>query len=125
MLSDEQRMKNEEVAATAANDKKASTLPFYPWMPKPLGILVFLILYMSPVFSGGMNLSLTPDIVGDMGWITEDVQMAFFSTAIGICVFPPLMLKYLTTHRLKQTMIAGLLLMIAGNLCSRPAYIRL
>ena len=47
-------------------------LPFYPWMPKPLGILVFLILYMSPVFSGGMNLSLSPDIVGDMGWITED-----------------------------------------------------
>ena len=90
---------------------------FYPWMPKPLGILVFLLLYMSPVFSGGMNLSLSPDIVGDLGWITEDVQMAFFSTAIGICVFPPLMLKYLMTHRLKQTLLAGLSLMIVGNIC--------
>ena len=96
---------------------KQSALPFYSWMPKPLGILIFLQLYMSPVFSGGMNLSLAPDIVGDLGWMTEDVQMAFFSTAIGLCVFPPLMLKYLTTHRLKQTMIWGLLLMIAGNLC--------
>ena len=90
-------------------------LPFYSWMPKPLGILIFLVLYMSPVFSGGMNLSLAPDIVGDQGWMTEDVQMAFFATAIGLCVFPPLILKYLTTHRLKQTMLAGLSLMIAGN----------
>ena len=98
-------------------EEKRSTLPFYSWMPKPLGILIFLQLYMSPVFSGGMNLSLAPDIVGDLGWITEDVQMAFFSTAIGLCVFPPLMLKYLTTHRLKQTLIIGLSLMIVGNLC--------
>jgi len=97
------------------DEKKASALPFYSWMPKPLGILIFLVLYMSPVFSGGMNLSLAPDIVGDQGWMTEDVQMAFFATAIGLCVFPPLMLKYLTTHRLKQTMLAGLSLMIAGN----------
>ena len=112
-------MKNEEfAAATVANDKKeSSALPFYAWMPKPLGILIFLQLYMSPVFSGGMNLSLSPDIVGDLGWITEDVQMAFFSTALGICIFPPLMLKYLTTHRLKQTLLAGLSLMIVGNLC--------
>ena len=97
--------------------KGVGSLPFYSWMPKPLGILIFLILDMSPVFLGGMNLSLAPDIVGDLGWMTEDVQMAFFAIAIGLCAFPPLMLKYLTTHRLKQTLIAGLLLMTAGNLC--------
>ena len=98
-------------------EKKQSTLPFYSWMPKPLGILIFLQLYMSPVFSGGMNLTISPDLVGYHGWITEDIQMAYFSTAIGICIFPPLMLKYLTTHRLKQTMLWGLCLMIAGNIC--------
>ena len=108
-------MKSEEISADG-KEKKQSALPFYSWMPKPLGILIFLQLYMSPVFSGGMNLSLSPDIVGDLGWMTEDVQMAFFSTAIGLCVFPPLMLKYLTTHRLKQTLLVGLSLMIAGNL---------
>ena len=100
-----------------SEENKSSTLPFRSWMPKPLGILIFLQLYMSPVFSGGMNLSLAPDIVGDLGWMTEDVQMVFFATAIGLCVFPPLMLKYLTTHRLKQTMLWGLSLMIVGNLC--------
>ena len=100
-----------------SEEKKQSTLPFYSWMPKPLGVLVFLILYMSPVFSGGMNLSISPEIVGDRGWMTEDIQMAYFSTAIGICVFPPLMLKYLTTHRLKQTLLWGLSLMIVGNIC--------
>ena len=86
-------------------------------MPKPLGVLVFLILYMGPVFSGGMNLSISPEIVGDRGWMTEDIQLAYFFTAIGTCIFPPLMLKYLTTHRLKWTMLCGLSLMIAGNLC--------
>ena len=100
-----------------AEEKKSSTLPFYSWMPKPLGILVFLQLYMSPVFSGGMNLYISPELVGDMGWMSEDVQMAFFSTAVGICVFPPIMLKYLTTHRLKQTLLWGLTLMILGNIC--------
>ena len=99
-----------------SEENKQSLLPFYSWMPKPLGILIFLQLYMSPVFSGGMNLSISPEIVGDMGWMTEDIQMAYFSTAIGICIFPPLMLKYLTTHRLKQTLLCGLLLMIVGNL---------
>ncbi len=108
-------VQNEQM--TDVQSGQENNLPFYPWMPKPLGILVFLLLYMSPVFSGGMNLSLSPDIVGDMGWITEDVQMAYFSTALGICVFPPLMLKYLTTHRLKQTLLVGLSLMIVGNLC--------
>ena len=100
-----------------SDKNKNSALPFYAWMPKPLGILVFLQLYMSPVFSGGMNLSVSPNIVGGLAWMTEDVQMAFFSTAIGICIFPPIMLKYLTTHRLKQTLIVGLILMILGNLC--------
>ena len=44
------------------DEKKASALPFYSWMPKPLGILIFFILYMSPVFLGGMNLSLAPNL---------------------------------------------------------------
>ena len=98
-------------------EKKPSSLPFYSWMPKPVGILVFLLIYMSPVLSGGMNLSVSPDLVGYHGWLTEDIQLAYFFTAIGTCIFPPLMLKYLTTHRLKQTLLVGLSLMIAGNLC--------
>ncbi len=100
-----------------ADNNQTSSLPFYSWMPKPLGILIFLMLYMSPIFSGGMNLSISPELVGYHGWLSEDIQMAYFSTALGICVFPPLMLKYLTTHRLKQTLLCGLLLMIVGNIC--------
>lgn len=78
-------------------------IPFYTWVPRPVGIVILLLLFVPPTFSGGAYMSNIGEMTGTMALWTEDVQLASFFTSIGMCLFPPFMVRFLQARRIKHT----------------------
>lgn len=83
--------------------EKRDNKPFYSWVPRPLGIVILLLLFIPPTFSGGAYMSNINEMTGGLGVWTEDVQLASFFTSIGMCLFIPFMVPFLQARRIKQT----------------------
>ena len=84
-------------------DTGHSNAPFYDWVPKPLGILILMFMFVPPTFSGGAYLSNMAEMSGGLGLLTEEIQLASFFTSIGMCLFVPFMLQFLQVRRIKRT----------------------
>lgn len=94
---------------------KQNNHPFYEWVPRPIGILVLLLMFVPPTFSGGAYLCNIGEMSGGLGVWTEDIQLASFFTSIGMCLFPPFMVRFLQARRIKQTYLWCFLLLIPLN----------
>lgn len=92
-----------------------SNHPFHKWIPRPIGILVLLLMFVPPTFSGGAYLCNISEMSGGLGLWTEDIQLASFFTSIGMCLFPPFMVRFLQARRIKQTYLWCFLLLIPLN----------
>lgn len=84
-------------------ENKRNNFPFYRWMPKPLGILILLFLFVPPTFSGGAYLSNLCEMSGELGLMVEDIQLASFFTSIGMCLFVPFMVRFLQARSVRRT----------------------
>lgn len=84
-------------------ENKPLNFPFYPWMPKPLGILILMFLFIPPTFSGGAYLSNLNEMSGALGLMVEDIQLASFFTSIGMCLFVPFMVRFLQARSVRRT----------------------
>lgn len=96
-----------------SNDKQNH--PFYNWVPRPVGIIVLLLMFIPPTFSGGAYISNLNEMAGGLGGWTEDIQLASFFTSIGMCLFPPFMIQFLQVRRTKQTYLYCFLALILLN----------
>ena len=92
-----------------------SNHPFHEWVPRPIGILVLLLMFVPPTFSGGAYLCNIGEMSGGLGVWTEDIQLASFFTSIGMCLFPPFMVRFLQARRIKHTYLWCFLLLIPLN----------
>lgn len=92
-----------------------SNHPFYEWIPRPVGILILLLMFVPPTFSGGAYLCNVGEMSGGLGFRTEDIQLASFFTSIGMCLFPPFMVRFLKARRVKQTYLGGFLALVVLN----------
>ena len=72
-------------------------------MPKPLGILVLMLLFVPPTFSGGAYLSNLNEMQGELGLLVEEMQLANFFTSIGMCLFVPFMVRFLQARSVRLT----------------------
>lgn len=84
-------------------ESKPTNFPFYPWMPKPAGILILMFLFVPPTFSGGAYLSNLSEMSGALGLMTEEIQLASFFTSIGMCLFVPFMVRFLQARSVRRT----------------------
>lgn len=84
-------------------DSSRDNAPFYPWVPKPLGVLILMFLFVPPTFSGGAYMSNLNEMSGALGVLTEDVQLAGFYTSIGMCLFVPFMVRFLQVRSIRRT----------------------
>ena len=96
-----------------------TSYPFYPWMPKPLGALVLLALFVPLFFSGGTYLSNVNEMAGSMATLTEDFQFLSLCASIGMSMMFPFMLPYLQTRNVKHVYLCGFaLLTLLNGLCA-------
>ena len=85
-------MKSEQFATAQMNNHN----PFHSWMPKPLGVLIMLLLFWPPSFSGGTYLGNLSEMQGGLAIYSESVQMGNYLVFVGMCLFVPFMIPYLT-----------------------------
>lgn len=97
-------------------ENKRDNFPFYQWMPKLLGILILMFLFVPPTFSGGAYLSNLSEMSGELGLMVEDIQLASFFTSIGMCLFVPFMVRFLQTRSVRRTYLWCYGLLIPLNL---------
>ena len=96
-----------------------TSYPFYPWMPKPLGALVLLALFVPLFFSGGTYLSNVNEMAGSMATLTEDFQFLSLCASIGMSMMFPFMLPYLQIRNVKHVYLCGFaLLTLLNGLCA-------
>lgn len=84
-------------------ENKRNNFPFYRWIPKPLGILILMFLFVPPTFSGGAYLSNLNEMQGELGLLVEEIQLASFFTSIGMCLFVPFMVRFLQARSVRRT----------------------
>lgn len=84
-------------------ENSRSNFPFYSRVPRPLGILILLFMFIPPTFSGGAYLSNLNEMSGELGLMLEDVQLASFFTSIGMCLFVPFMVPFLEARSVRRT----------------------
>lgn len=92
-----------------------NNFPFYRWIPKPLGILILMFLFVPPTFSGGAYLSNLNEMSGELGLLVEEVQLASFFTSIGMCLFVPFMVRFLQARSVLRTYLWCFGLLISLN----------
>lgn len=93
--------------------------PFYPWVPKPLGVLILLVLFVPLFFSGGTYLSNINEMAGSMGTLTEEFQFLSFCASIGMSMVFPFMLPYLQARNVKHVYLGGYaLLALLNGICA-------
>ena len=100
--------------------------PFHSWMPKPLGVLIMLLLFWPPSFSGGTYLGNLSEMQGGLAIYSESVQMAGYLVFVGMCLFVPFMIPYLKARRPKQVFLwgfAGLAVLNAVCAMARSIYV--
>ena len=94
--------------------------PFHSWVPKPLGILILLLLFVPLFFSGGTYLSNINEMTGGLGALSEQFQLLNLCTFIGMSLVFPFMIPYLRERNAKHIFIGGFLLLIVFNgICAR------
>lgn len=96
-------------------DTPRDNSPFYRWVPRPLGILILLFMFVPPTFSGGAYLSNLSEMSGALGLLTEEIQLASFYTSIGMCLFVPFMLRFLQWRRIRETYLWCFALLVPLN----------
>ena len=93
--------------------------PFYGWMPRPLGVLVLLMLFVPLFFSSGTYLSNINEMAGGMGVLTENFQFLSLCASIGMSMVFPFMLPYLQARNVKHVYLGGyILLALLNGVCA-------
>lgn len=94
--------------------------PFYNWVPKPLGILILLFLFLPILTVGGVYSSNVGEMVGGLGIISEHIQFATFATSIGMAAFAPFFYRLVCIRREKMMCLAGfVILYLLSYVCAK------
>ena len=82
--------------------------PFYDWVPKPLGIIILIMLFCPIMFINGAYTINSGEMSSGLGIISEHIQYASYAGAIGMVVFAPFMQRVLAVRRPKMMLMTGL-----------------
>lgn len=94
--------------------------PFYNWVPKPIGILILVLLFLPILTVGGVYSVNSTEMMSGLGIISEHIQFTNFATSIGMAAFAPFLYKLVVIRREKMMCIAGFSLMyIFSYICAK------
>ena len=63
--------------------------PFYDWVPKPLGILFLLLLFIPIMTVSGVYSANSAETMGGLGIQSEHITFVGFATSVGMAVSAP------------------------------------
>ena len=87
--------------------------PFYNWVPKPLGILILVLLFIPILTIGGVYSVNSGEMMSGLGIQTEHIQFVNFVTSIGMASFAPFFYRLVCIRREKIMCIVSFSVMYA------------
>ncbi len=94
--------------------------PFYNWVPKPLGILILILLFIPILTVGGVYSVNSTEMMSGLGIISEHIQFTNFATSIGMAAFCPFLYKLVVIRRQKMMCLFGFSIMfLLSYVCAR------
>ena len=63
--------------------------PFYNWVPKPLGIIFLIILFVPMITMSGVYSANSGEMMSGLGIQSEYISFAGFCTSVGMAAFSP------------------------------------
>ena len=94
--------------------------PFYNWVPKPLGILIMLLLFIPILTVGGVYSVNSTEMMSGLGIISEHIQFTNFVTSIGMAAFAPFLYRLMCIRREKMMCLVGFSLMyVFSYICAK------
>ena len=93
--------------------------PFYDWVPKPLGILFLLLLFIPIMTVSGVYSANSAETMGGLGIQSEHITFVGFATSVGMAAFSPFFYQLVCIRRQKLMLIIGFcLLMVLSLFCA-------
>ncbi|MDO4510857.1 MAG: MFS transporter [Bacteroidales bacterium] len=81
--------------------------PFYKWVPKPLGIIFMIILFVPMLTMSGVYSANSGEMMSGLGIQTEYITFAGFCTSIGMAAFSPFFYQLVCIRREKMMLLVG------------------
>ena len=87
--------------------------PFYNWVPKPLGIIFLMVLFIPIMTVSGVYTANSSEMVGGLGIQSEHISFIGFVTSVGMAAFSPFFYDLVCLRREKMMCIVGFSLLFA------------
>lgn len=98
---------------------KYKNYPFYDWMPKPLGIILLILLFIPILTVGGVYTANSGEMMSGLGIQSEHIQFIGFVTSIGMASFSPFFYQLVCIRREKIMCVIGFSVMyILSYVCA-------
>ena len=81
--------------------------PFYNWVPKPLGVLILLLLFIPILTASGVYTANSGEMLSGLGIQSEHIQFVSFLTSVGMAAFSPFFYELVCIRREKMMCIVG------------------
>lgn len=85
--------------------------PFYDWIPKPVGILILILLFIPILTVGGVYSANSGEMMSGLGILSEHIQFVGFVTSIGMAAFAPFFYDLVRIRREKLMCLVGFSIM--------------
>ena len=81
--------------------------PFYDWVPKPLGIIFLIVLFIPIMTVSGAYSVNSSEMIGGLGIQSEHITFIGFVTSVGMAAFSPFFRDLVRLRREKMMCIVG------------------
>ena len=81
--------------------------PFYNWVPKPLGIIFLIILFIPIMTISGVYSVNSSEMIGGLGIQSEHISFVGFVTSVGMAAFSPFFYDLVCLRRQKMMSVVG------------------
>ena len=90
---------------------KNKNFPFYDWVPKPLGIIFLMLLFIPIMTVSGAYSANSSEMVGGLGILSEHISFIGFCTSIGMATFSPFFYDLVCIRREKFMCLVGFIIL--------------